>query len=716
MFQQSLNGIWEYRVGKGAWGEKQVPYSRLPVGHSEIRRTFDLKKNAKSVFLQFEGITYFAKVFLNGVPLGEMLAYSEYLFDITAIVRKKGNLLLVELEDIDSEFGPSEGWENFGGIIRNVHLLYGTDARLTDVFFHSTLENEYRDARFKVELTAVAQKGDRYEISLSRNGTTVISYTQAFGEPDGEHSLAGVDLWSPNAPNLYRLSVRLSRGRTTLDTYECEVGFREFTCDRHRFYLNGKPIFLHGVCKHEMVGESGHCPTVEQVEQDLRMIKESGSNFVRLVHYPHRKETILLADRLGLMVSEEPGLWWSDTANPVVSAGSIEVLRRTILRDRNHPSVVFWLCFNECKFTEQFLVDSAKMCKQTDPTRLVSGANCMNDEDTLKYYNICGFDFYTMHPYAQSFAQRPAISAKKLCDKPLMFTEWGGHYLYNNPKLLGEFIREMIRLYRQHSDEGALAGATFWFWAELNDFNRAKPACYDGVLHEGLMTSDRKPTSIYETFREVWKELDEPPAETDYYEPQEPKISGIPLAGVSPKHTPKEVIEAVKIPGPPHLSVQRCRKEIPNGPVLPRIPPKGVEREPWMLSDGDSAVFKGPAIGACVRILGAVSLGKGYPILGEYGETGATVSVAFADGSEQSFPLRNGVEFTTAFTTLSSSRIEPIAERASPHAKFGYDRNFENYLLNRLDLDLGGEKQVESVTVSSAGNGYHLLIYGVFVG
>ena len=716
MFQQSLNGIWEYRVGKGEWGEKKVPYSRLPVGHSEIRRTFDLEKNAKSFFLRFEGITYFAKVFLNGVLLGEMLAYSEYLFDITAIVKKKGNVLLVELEDIDAEFGPSEGWENFGGIIRNVDLLYGADARLTDVFFHSTLENAYRDAKFKVELTAAAQEGDRFEVTLSRNGKSVLSYTQAFGAPDEEHSLANVDLWSPDAPDLYDLSVRLCRGRATLDTYSCEVGFREFTCDRHRFYLNGKPIFLHGVCKHEMVGESGHCPTVEQVEQDLRMIRDAGNNFVRLVHYPHRKETIQIADRLGLMVSEEPGLWWSDTANPVVSAGSIEVLRRVILRDRNHPSVVFWLCFNECKFTEQFLIDSAKMCKQTDPTRLVSGANCMGNEDTLKYYNLCGFDFYTMHPYAQSFAQRAEISVKMLYDKPLMFTEWGGHYLYNNPKLLSEFIREMIRLYRKNSDEGALAGASFWFWAELNDFNRPKPACYDGVLREGLMTSDRKPTSIFETFCETWKELDHPPVKTDYYEPLEAEIGGIPLAGVSPKHTPQEVIEAAKIPGPAHLTVQRGRKSLPNGPVLPREPLEGVARDPWMISDGDAAVFKGPAAGTRVRILGAVSLGKGYPILGDYGEIGATVTVAFADGSEQSFPLRNGMEFTTAFTTLSSSRIEPIAENTRPHAKFGYDRNLENYLLNRLDLDLGGEKQVGSVTVAAAGNDYHLLVYGVFVG
>ena len=97
---------------------------------------------------------------------------------------------------------------------------------------------------------------------------------------------------------------------------------------------------------------------LDEMETDMRMIKEMGCNFVRLVHYPHNKRILDIADRLGLMVSEEPGLWWSDTSLSEVAGGSTEVLRRTILRDRNHPCIVFWLCFNECEFTEEFLTSS----------------------------------------------------------------------------------------------------------------------------------------------------------------------------------------------------------------------------------------------------------------------------------------------------------------------------------------------------------------------
>ena len=100
-----------------------------------------------------------------------------------------------------------------------------------------------------------------------------------------------------------------------------------------------------------MIGDSGHVVSYEQIEEDMKMINSTGSNFVRLVHYPHCKATLDIADKLGLMVSEEPGLWWSDTANEEVANGILEVLKRTIFRDRNHPSIVFWLSFNECQFT-----------------------------------------------------------------------------------------------------------------------------------------------------------------------------------------------------------------------------------------------------------------------------------------------------------------------------------------------------------------------------
>ncbi len=654
---QSLNGAWKRRVGKGEWSKVTVPFSTLSVGHSECVKSFDLKNKSDTVLLKFDGITYYAKVTLNGVLLGEMLPYSEYVFDVTDTVKEKNNELLVEIEDISPKFGPSEGWENYSGIIRDVNILYKNKAYIEDVFFKSTLTDSYKNAEYSLAVKSVGCENARWKVTLLQNGETVDSYS--FSEDETVlRKLEQVSLWSCDNPNLYELKAELFENGEKVDEYTENVGFREFGCNRHRFTLNGKELFLQGVCKHEMVADSGHVPTLEQIEADLKMIKETGCNFVRLVHYPHCKATLDIADRLGLMVSEEPGLWWSDTSDPEIRAGSLEVLRRTVIRDRNHPSIVFWLSFNECRFTEQFLIDSAKVCKELDPTRLVSGANCMSNEDTIKYYNLCGFDFYTMHPYSATF-ERSLVSAKILCDKPLMFTEWGGYFVYDNPHLLADFMNGMYNLYEANSDEGALAGASIWYWAELNDFNRGKPACVDGALKEALVDKYRNPTLIYKTFRDTIKNFGKTVREEDKYE-----YTGSSVNGKAMKCLNKGDFEAFKesmMENIPFYHSNMRKRKITVGAVLKGD--EGIDNIPAVCSKDNSPVFEGEKETDTVTLIGCVSAPYGYPLGGEYGEEAAKVTLTFKDGEKCDFILRNGMEITTVHTTLSSSRINPVAEK-----------------------------------------------------
>lgn len=706
MKTQTLNGIWSYRIGKGTEQSVTVPFSRLPVGHSECMRQFDLEQMSERVLLKFDGITYHAKVFLNDALVGEMGPYCEYTFDVTDIVREKNNTLLVELEDISPAFGPTAGWENYGGIIRDVSLLYHGENYITDVFFHSKLLNGYRDAEFTVETTASTGAGEFY-IALYDAAQCVMEYHQSTGEAYAVKTLRDVGLWSPESPKLYELRVALRCGEQILDTYSCQIGFREFTCNRHRFLLNGEPLFLKGVCKHEMFGDSGHCPTEEQMLIDMRMIKETGCNFVRLVHYPHNKKILEIADRLGLMVSEEPGLWWSDTSKPEVASGSLEVLRRTILRDRNHASIVFWLSFNECRFTEQYLIDSANTCRKHDPTRMVSGANCMSNEDTLKYFNLCGFDFYTMHPYDQTI-DRAKESAHILNDKPLLFTEWGGHFVYDNPKLLGEFMDEMHRLYLADSDEGALAGAFFWEWSELNDFNRGQPACIDGLLHEGLVDPNRKPRLIYNAFCEALKRMEQPREDVFWIDSQvccDGDFLRLGIETVPFAEALRQCNEAEKESG--KLRIRNLR----HGPVLKGAPP--LCEVPLLIKDQANFSFACDWQAEFLSVYGMASLVKGYPLGGDYGESVATMTVTYADASKDSFVWHNGIEITTVFALHNSSRIDPIAEKAERIARFGYEKNFEQYVLNRAVFRVDPAKKIREISVASANNGYAILVYGI---
>lgn len=714
MHQQSLNGIWQRRIGQGPWMEQIVPYSTIPVGHSECRRTFDGNPAYARAFLRFSGITYAARVFLNGVHLGDMLPYCEYTYDISAMIQPTDNELLVALEDISPVFGPSEGWENYGGIIHDVDILFAQEEYLKDVFFTQELSPDFRDGQIKVHIQAQAAPGATALVTLKKDGQEILHYDQApNGEPEIK-TIHDVALWSPESPALYTLRVSLQRDQQELDAYECQVGFRCFRHDGRHFLLNGQDYFLLGVCKHEMVGESGHTPTREQVEKDLKMIKDMGCNYVRLVHYPHDSYVLDLADRIGLMVSEEPGLWWSDTANPEIRNGSLEVLRRTILRDRNHPSIAFWLCFNECHFTEEFLMASAQVCRENDPTRMVSGANCMDEDDTIKYYHRCKFDFYTMHPYSQTFA-RAANAAKKLQDMPLLFTEWGGWPVYDNPQLITEFIHNMIDLYRNPGENGTLAGACFWYWAELYEFNRGTPACREGILREGLVDIHRKPRAIYQPFCDAWAELKKTHRPEDLYE-----YRALESIEKSPLSTPdaggdwESAMALAKAPIERYHHFPKRNRQIKIGPLLQKAE-GGLSPRPLILSDGQTLHFPCNGQAQMLTIIGAVSLPKGYPLSGEYGEDAAEVHVEYADGTAAAIPLKNGVHITTIMSTYGPSRINPQADLARRFAEFSYDKNHENYVINRLDLPLKGAGALKEITLTSCNRGYAILIYGLYL-
>ena len=160
---------------------------------------------------------------------------------------------------------------------------------LENCFFCADLSADFSRADYTVEAKTEEAEGCFVAVTLTDGeGKVADAYRFAVGKTPVRRIESPL-LWSPDAPNLYRLSVSLEKDGSELDRYETSVGFRSFTCDRHRFYLNGTPTFLLGVCRHEMIGPGGHCPTYGAIEAELRRIKEAGCNFVRLVHYPHCK-------------------------------------------------------------------------------------------------------------------------------------------------------------------------------------------------------------------------------------------------------------------------------------------------------------------------------------------------------------------------------------------------------------------------------------------
>lgn len=735
--RQSLCTWWDYRVNGGPAEKRRVPFSALCVGESVCSLTFSAPEPSGRVLLCFEGITYEAEVRLNGTFLGRMRPYCRYDFDVTALLRREDNDLAVSLRDMGLPFGPAEGWENYGGIIREVYLQYIPDIYIMDYIWRTDFAPDFRSAQCHLEILADGAdlSGCSVNARLYDGGDCVCEAASAEGgRLDWE--LLSPRLWSPDYPHLYTLEMQLLQDGRVLDVRRERVGFKELRAQGNRFFLNGAPFFLIGVCRHDMWGhDGGHTLTEEQMQRDMRMIKNAGANYVRLVHYPHNRRIVELADEIGLLVSEEPGLWGSDLSDPEVTGPALEVLERTVKRDRNRVSVAFWLAFNECFFTPEFLADALAICRKHD-TRMVSGANFMNLAWTKELFTREHIDFYTFHPYGdQTTSVTAGVNAEsgpisirqileQLDDKPLVFTEWGGWPVVGNPVLFGRFMDVMLEAGRSGEPGKTLAGMAYWSWADIYETNRGRPACRDGILNEGLVDVDRNPRGNLEVFRR--KAADPaPPAEpagrlevTGRFSAEEgAAYQTIAMPAGADSESWKALLErAEDMLG----RLRNKARRLTCGPALPEDL-RSIQSLPVDLRKGRPVVLEASAGPLEIRVdaeadalyfIGQASIGHGYPMMGER-EEAARYEIVFDDGEIQTVSLRNGVEFASAFGLLGPSRIDPRASRAMRVLTIRYDTDWEVYHLNRLRVELPSRRHIASIRAVPLLKDYALLLYGI---
>ncbi len=724
--QQTLNGWWNYRIGKGEFTKKLVPYSDLCVGLSECVLEFDAEYTSKRAFLVFEGITYSATVTLNGKELAELSPYIEHRLEITDILKKNENYLTVEIRDTGMPFGPSAGWENYSGIIRNVYIEYIDSSIISDVVWHSTLSDDYSNASCFVDVQADIKDTNILCSALLKTSDGTIAGQGSVGA-DGKiiFELDSPQLWSPDFPYLYTLECNLLSDGIIVDQISQKVGFKDFCIKGKRFWLNGKPFFILGVNKHDLFGDKGHTYSEDELRKDMIMIKDAGCNYVRLVHYPHNKKVIEIADEIGLLVSEEPGLWWSDMKNKATCDGALKALEGTIKRDRNHISIAFWLSFNECRFTLEFLKDSAELARKTDPYHMVSGANCMDLEMTKENFLKCGFDFYTIHPYAPT-VDRIIESAEFLTEMPLLFTEWGGYYCDRNERLFREFIQTIVALGKNSEDKAVLAGAVFWEWAETYDFNRGTPACVDGVLHEGLVDVYRNPTQNLHIFTEEFSKLHIPDTSNKHtvslsdFIATSKDLKAVELCNMEyNENSWEDMLKDSKRPIKDYEL--RSVRNIKEGPVLPEdihfignLPVK-LSKKPFVLSDKELIIPINDTADE-IYIAGNTSMPVGFPIESEYGDNVAEYIIEYTDGSRELHTMQNGYDFTTATLLHGSSRINPVSAKSPRVIEFSYDKNWEQYIVNLGILKADKTKTIQNLRMRCTNKNFFPLLYGISIG
>ena len=509
--QISLNGAWDVLCEGIKVGKQAIPASYLCRGTVTLSRNFSLHfVPEKRYFLHIAGVCYKGEAILNGQKLSQLYPYCDNFEEVTHLLKNGENHLQLQIEDLTADYGPTGGWQDYGGIAWGVWLELLPMCYLKDIHAICTLDESFTTGQVNAQLTLSCGEGLRARCLLERFGTPIGEETQEFhGDPlNFSFSVDSPALWSPEHPALYTLHAFLYLDGELLDEKSIEIGFRKLQIKKEHFYLNGKKFLFKGVARHDQWGEQGFFMSEQQIEDDIRLLKEAGINFVRCAHYPVHPLFPVLCNRYGLFISEEPGLWQQDCSDPYLTSTAIEIMRRTAIRDRNHPCVAFWILGNECALVPEYLSAGRESLLSVDPTRYVTFANDRKPHLSKSVFDSTGLDFYTYHAYGCTPYNIFGQSLEELCslfsEKPLVFTEWGGWLMDKTPTHIHSWFSDLL----SHMENGNLCGIVWWQWQDILQYLRGEPGILEGNL-EGLVTADRIPRDMYYVLQELHRRMDQ---------------------------------------------------------------------------------------------------------------------------------------------------------------------------------------------------------------
>lgn len=474
------------------------PHFYLYEGSTVYTRAFTYyeEKKGERVFIRFGAANYECRVFLNGEYLGRHIGgFTPFAIELTGKLKEKNELLVIVNNRRSFEQVPSENydWFNYGGLTRSVSLYRVPESFIKDLHVSLVPDGTYGHIKTGIEVDG---KIDEAVIRIPALGLEKkISLAGGHGEVILD---ASPELWSPDNPFLYEVSAEAGD-----DKVSDKVGFREIRTDGKKILLNGKEIFLKGICCHEESSKGGRSLSDEERMMILRTAKELGCNALRLTHYPHSERMSQLADEIGIMLWEEiPVYWLIDFENPETLLNASNQLKELMRRDYNRASVIIWSVGNENPDTDSrlnFMSKLASICKEYDKTRLVSAACLVNIDSMAICDRLCDVvDIISFNQYYgwyfRSYDGLKQILDNSHVDKPLMISETGAGCDYGHHGTAEELFTEehqaRVYEYQIRYSDGRIQGFFPWILYDFRSPIRMNPY-QTGCNRKGLVSDDK---------------------------------------------------------------------------------------------------------------------------------------------------------------------------------------------------------------------------------
>lgn len=540
---------------------------RNPTG--SYRRYFSLPQSwdGKRIFLRFDGVQSAFFVWING----QMAGYSQSSmdmseFDITPYVQKGENLIAVQVfKYCDGSYLEDQDMWRFAGIQRDVTLYATEDVRLYDFGIRTILDDKYLHAELQIEptiktfndasvdnLLIEAQLFDAdnkavWKDALQQAAVPVLNRDFKAGVLNERTPQRGsrqfgwmkakvdsVHLWSAETPYLYRLELTLrdTLQNKTLERITTKVGFREVKVVGPQVLVNGKPIRLRGVNRHEHDPKLAKVMTEEMMLKDVQLMKRANINAVRTAHYPDVPRWYELCDEYGIYVMDEANIethgvrgWLA--SHPDWANSFMDRTIRMAMRDRNYPCIISWSLGNESGYGFNFAATAAWL-KDFDPTRFIHSEGAQGSPKDPEAVDVIA----RFYPRTQDAYVNPNIPEGEDAERaenarwerllsiardtangnrPVMTSEYAhamgnamGNFkeywdeIYSHPRMLGGFIWDWADqgIYQTLPD-GRIQVS---YGGDFGDKPNLKAFCFNGVV-----LSDRSTTPKYEEVKKVYQ-------------------------------------------------------------------------------------------------------------------------------------------------------------------------------------------------------------------
>lgn len=514
----NVPGDWNSQHPELKYYEGSVWYSRHFISNAA---------KDKRRFLYFCGVSYRCNIYLNGELLGSHEgSFTPFHLEVTNKLHDGDNNLVVEVNNRrqkDAIPALSFDWWNYGGITRDVMLVTLPKEYIADYFIQ--LDKHVPNVIHAVVNLSDEKAGQTVTVNIPELGKNIRMQTDVNGTARASFKVKGIQRWSPSTPKLYQVSIISDK-----DQVNERIGFRNIETNGTKVLLNGKETFLRSISFHEEIPQRmGRACTKSDAEVLLSEAKALGVNMVRLAHYQQNEYIVRRAEEMGIMIWQEIPVWQTiDFSNKETLRKAEQMLRETIMRDRNRCADCFWGVANETRPSEArntFLDKLLEVGRDVDTTRLFVGAfdNVYFQEDTQLFEMNDDFidrlDMIGVNKYMGWYAAWPLEPSRCIWKvaqkKPLFISEFGGEALYGqsgDETVASSWSEDyQAKLYRDNlimfENIPNLVGVSPWVLFDFRSPTRFHPQNQEGWNRKGLVSDQGQRKKAWYIVHDFYKQI-----------------------------------------------------------------------------------------------------------------------------------------------------------------------------------------------------------------